>query len=179
MLLKIMQIYIPEFVKKKKLNQLFRMTADAFQSEPPILGGLSFAECLSKYAIFTKEKVESYLQGGGPLEEVKHRLYQNSYNMGQNLRKNLHIKTWEEAVIALNMIYKLIEIDFQYDEKGEIIISKCFFSKYYSGVICKLISSLDEGIAAGLTGGGRLCFHQRITEGCSCCKGSLEQGALK
>lgn len=176
MLLKIIQLYMPEFIKKKKLNELFRLTADAFQVELPELRGFSFAECLSKYALFTKEQAESYLQSGRPLEEVKHRLYQNSCIFGQNLRKSLHIVTWEEAVTILKAIYKIIGIDFQYDRQGEIIINQCFFSKYYSRGVCKLISSLDEGMAAGLSGGGRLCFNQRITEGGSCCKGYFSRG---
>jgi hypothetical protein len=171
-----MQLYIPEFIKKKKLNELFCLTADAFQSELPELRGLTFAECLSKYALFTKEQAERYLQSGRPLEEVKNRLYQNSCIFGQNLRKSLRIVTWEEAVTVLKVIYKLIMIDFQCDRQGEIIIKQCFFSKYYSGGVCKLISSLDEGLTAGLSGGGRLCFNQRITEGGSCCKGYFRGG---
>jgi hypothetical protein len=179
MLLKIMQLYIPKFIKRKKLKELFCLTADAFQSEPPELRGLSFAECLSKYALYTKEQAGSYLQSGRPLEEVKQRLYQNSCIFGQDLRKSLHIITWEGAVTALKTIYKLIGIDLQYDGQFEIIIRQCFFSKYYSGGVCNLISSLDEGIAAGLSGGGRLCFNQRITEGGSCCRGFLDRGLLK
>ena len=171
MLLKIMQLYIPEFIKKKKLDELFRLTADAFQSELPELRGLSFTDRLLKYALFTKEQAENYLQSGRPLEEVKHRLYQNSYILGHSLRKSLHILTGEEALIALKIIYKLIGIDLHYDGQGEIIIKQCFFSNYYSGEVCKLISSLDEGIAAGLSGGGKLCFNQRITQGGGCCKG--------
>ncbi|MEL7566110.1 MAG: hypothetical protein AAGU27_14655 [Dehalobacterium sp.] len=171
MLLKTMQFYLPEFIKKKKINELFRLTADAFQSELPELRGLSFKECLLKYALYTKEQAESYLESGRPLEEIKHRLYQNSYNYGQGLRKNLHIETWEEAVMALKAVYKLIGVDFQCADQGEILVKQCFFSKYYSAEVCKLISSLDEGIAAGLSAGGRLCFHQRITEGGRCCKG--------
>ncbi|MEI7615594.1 MAG: hypothetical protein WCJ54_02685 [Actinomycetota bacterium] len=171
MFLKIMQSYMPEFIKKKKLNELFRLTADAFHSELPELRGLSFTECLSKYALFTKEQAECCLKSGRLLEEVKHRLYHNSCIFGQNLRKSLHVVDWEEAVTALKVIYKLIRIDFQCDRQGEIIIKQCFFSKYYSGEVCKLISSLDEGLAAGLSDGGRLTFNQRITDGCSCCKG--------
>lgn len=176
MLLKIMQLYIPEFIKKIKLNELFCLTADAFQSELPELQGFSVEECLSKYALFTKEQAEIYLQSGRPLEEVKQRLYQNSFIFGQSLRKSLHIITWEEAAAALKVIYKLIGIDFQSDRQGEIIIKQCFFSNYYSGEVCKLISSLDEGLAAGLSGGGRLCFNQRITEGGNCCKGYFSRG---
>ena len=176
MLLKIIQIYMPEFIKKKKLNELFCLTADAFQSELPERRGLTFKECMIKYALFTKELAESYLQSGHPIEEVKNRLYQNSYIFGQNLRKSLHIVTWEEAVTVLKVIYKLMGIDFQCDRQGEIIIKQCFFSKYYSGGVCKLVSSLDEGLAAGLSGGGRLYFNQRITEGGSYCKGYFRGG---
>jgi hypothetical protein len=176
MLLKIIQIYVPEFIKKRKLSELFNLTADAFQCEPPELRGLSFAECLSKYALFTKEQAESYLTGGAPVEEVKHRLYQNSCIFGQSLRKSLHIAEWEESVKALGIIYKLIGIEFHYEGRDEFIIKQCFFSRYYIKETCMIISSLDEGMAAGISGGGRLCFNSRITEGFGCCKGFLGQG---
>ena len=171
MLTKIMGLHMPKFIKRKKLNELFRLTADAFQSGLPELQRLSFVDCLSLYALFTKEQAESYLLSGRPLEEVKQRLYQNSNIFGQNLRKSLHIKTWKEAAEALALIYKSIGIEYQYDSGGEFIIKQCFFSQYYSGEVCKLISSLDEGLAAGLSGGGSLGFNQRMTEGGSCCKG--------
>ena len=179
MLLKIIQLCMPESFKKKKLSELFQLTADAFQSEPSELRGFSFAECLSKYALFTKEQAESYLKSGLPYEEVKHRLYQNSYIFGHNMRKSLHILTWKEAVMVLKVVYKFIGIDFHYNRQGEIIIKQCFFSKYYSGEVCKLISSLDIGLASGLSGGGRLSFNQSITEGGSCCKGYFSRRALK
>jgi len=173
---KIMRIYIPEFIKKEKLGELFRLTADAFQSEPPKLEGLSFAERLTKYALFTKEQAEGYLRSGRSPEEVNKRLYKNSCIFGQSLRKSLHIVTWEDAVTTLKAIYKLIGIDFSYGDQGEFIIRQCFFGKYYSKEVCMLISSLDEGLAAGLSGGGRLCFKQRITEGTSCCIGFFSEG---
>jgi hypothetical protein len=178
MLLKIMQMYIPGFIKRKKINELFRLTADAFQCGLPELRGFSFEECISKYALFTKEQAERYLKSGRSLEELKNRLYQNFYIYGQNIRKSLRIVTWDEAVTVLKVIYKLIGIDFQCIVQGDIIIKKCFFSKYYSPEVCELISSLDEGVAAGLSG-GRLCFNQRITEGGSCCKGHLSVDRLK
>ncbi len=179
MLLKVMQFYIPGFIKKKKLYELFRLTADAFQKEPPQMEGFSFAEGLTKYALFTKEQAEIYLQSGRSLDEVKQRLYQYSYIFGQSLKKSLHIVSWEEAITALKVIYKLIGIDFQYDRQGEFIIKQCFFSKYYSKEVCMLISSLDEGLAAGLSSGNRLCFKQRITEGSGSCKGYFSGEGLK
>jgi hypothetical protein len=176
MLLKIIQLCMTESFKKKKISELFQLTADAFQSDLPELRGFSFAECLSKYALFTKEKAENCLKSGLSLEEVKYRLYKNSYIFGRSIRKSLHIVTWKEAVIVLKVIYKFIGIDFHYNRQGEIIIKQCFFSKYYSGEVCKFISSLDSGLAAGLSGGGKLSFNQSITEGNKCCKGFLYKG---
>lgn len=174
MVLKLIQLYVPGFIRKKKLMDLFRLTADAFQCELPGLRGLSYAECLSEYALFTKKQAESCLMSGMPVEEVKRRLFQNSYLWGQQLRKSLHLVTLDDAVTAMKVIYKLIGIDFHCDSAGEFTIRRCFFSKYYSRGVCDLISSLDEGLAAGLSG-GTLCFSQRITEGRSCCKGHLNR----
>lgn len=176
MLVELMQFYIPDFVKKKKLNELIRLTADAFHSEPPEYRGLSFQECLSKYALYTKKEAESYYQVGYPLGQVKSRLFENSCAFGQTLRESLHVTTWEESAMVLKAIYKHIGIDFHYDRQGQFQIKKCFFSKYYSGEVCRLISSVDEGIASGLSGEGRLSFTQRITEGCNCCKGYFSRG---
>lgn len=180
MLITIMQLYIPEFIKRKKLKDLFRLTADSFGVELPKLKGLSYNDCLSKYALFTKEQAEVYLKSGLPLEEVKRRLYQNSLVFGKKLRKSLHITAWEDTVKALEVIYMLIGIDLKYGRRGEIIVRKCSFSKHYSGEVCRLISSLDEGLAEGLSDGGRLYFNQRITEDSCCCKGYfLKGGDLK
>lgn len=175
MLIKIIQIFMPEFIKKRKLKELFRLTADAFETEMPELRGLTFRECLWKYALFSKEQAERCLQCECRLEEVKSRLYHNSFVFGKNLRKSLHVTTWDESVEVLRAFYKFIGIDFEYDEQNAFEIRQCSFSKYYSAEVCTLISSLDEGLAAGLSNGGRLCFTQRITDGSGCCKGAVLQ----
>jgi len=172
MLLTIMQLYVPEFIKQKKLDELFRLTAAAFRSQPPELGGFSFSERLAEYALFTREQAERCLQDGYSLAEVKCRLYQNAFAFGQDLRRSLRITTREEAAMALKLMYRLIGIDFRCDRQGKFIIRQCFFSRYYSAAVCRLISALDEGLAAGLAGGGRLCFEQRLTDGGSCCQGN-------
>lgn len=191
MLLKILRLYMPGFIRKKKLKELFRLTADAFQTGIPELGGLSFAEYLSEYALFTGAQAERCLLSGCSAEEVKIRLYENSFFFGKNLRKSLHIMNWKESVEALENVYRIIGIDIHFSGRGgsaaakgrsfpeqeEFVIVQCFFSRYYSAETCRLISALDEGLAAGLTG-GRLCFTQRITEGCCCCKGNLNRGDL-
>lgn len=187
-----------EYIKNKKLDELFRLTADAFQSEIPALSGLSFAERLSKYASFTKEQAEKVLMSEGPsdekmsrLKEVEEKLYQNSFLFGKRLRKYFHVRTQDQAIRVLGTVYKMIGIEFQcgkpldqqpsspdgiqHNGQCEFVIRECYFSSFYSAEVCRLISSLDEGLAAGLSGGGILSFTHRITEGCGCCKGSFVQ----
>ncbi|MDD3168267.1 MAG: hypothetical protein PHC91_02235 [Eubacteriales bacterium] len=173
MLIKRMPFFIPESIKKKKLNELFRLTADAFGCDLPERKKLSFQEALQEYALFTKEQAERCLQEETEIEEVKHRLYQNSFLFGMELSSGPMQRVQKKPAAALEIIYRLIGISFQSAGQGEFIIKHCFFSNYYTAEVCMLISSLDEGLSAGLTG-RRLCFTQRITEGCSCCKGVMK-----
>jgi hypothetical protein len=172
-------LHTPEFIKKRMLKELFRLTADSFQTEMPELGKLSFRQGLSMYEEFTEKQGERYLYWEGSpderisrLEAVEEKLYHGSFILGQGLRKSLHIKKPEQAVEALEAIYRLIGIDFRMSGPDEFIVKECYFSGYYSAEVCTMISSLDEGMAAGLTG-GELSFTQRITEGCGCCRGYL------
>lgn len=59
--LSLARIYVPFWIQKKKLKELFALTAQAFQSEGPTLEGLSQKKVLEKYAIFTKENAEKLL----------------------------------------------------------------------------------------------------------------------
>lgn len=175
----LLYLYVPDFVKKQKLQELFTLTAEAFQCEAPSLKGLSFQESMHKYALFTKEQAENQLrQPDDPLDAnnlkcehaLKDRLYKNAFQYGQSLRKKLHCRTPEEIIAVCRLIYKILGIEFCGDTQGNIVISRCFFSAYYSAEVCRLISSLDEGLAAGLSAGSRLAFAVRMTEGNPCCK---------
>jgi hypothetical protein len=171
--LKIAEIYVPTFIKKAKLEELFDCTAAAFNCPVPPLKGLSFDKCLVKYAEFTREEAEKALQSGHDLHQIKQRLYQNAYRLGQNLRKSFHITTTQDVMTMGRILYRVIGIDFQGTVQGEMTINHCFFSKFYSSQVCQVISSLDEGVFAGLSGGKQLVFSQRITEGQNCCKASF------
>jgi hypothetical protein len=185
------KLYIPEYIKNKKLDDLFRLTADAFKTEIPELRGLPFQDRLAEYACFTRDQAEKYLNWEGADEERKSRidaiegkLYQSSFLFGEDLRKKLHIKTGEQAAEALQLIYGIIGIDFRYEREiiagsgspDRFTVKACLFSEYYTAEVCALVSSLDAGLAAGLSC-GRLSFTQRLTEGCSCCMGFFGAGS--
>jgi hypothetical protein len=168
-----LKIYIPSFIKKKKLEQLFDIVADAFGKLPPPLKRLSYRKRLKAFALYTSQEAEMQIQAGQNLEKIKKRLYQNACILGQRIRKDFGIRSTREVMEMSRILYQILEIDFEGDASGEVTIKKCFFSDYYSPQVCQIISSLDEGVAAGLSGGGKLSFWGRITEGKDCCKARL------
>ena len=66
---------------------------------------------------------------------------------------------------AARIAYRMIGIDLRADEHGAVVVDRCSFAAWYSPRVCHLMSSLDAGLIAGLTQGGRLTFSERITEG--------------
>ena len=172
LILRLSQIYIPGFVKKMALVELFEYTVEAFRCEMPKIDDLSFDALLLKYAQFTSDQSQATIRRGDDLQELKKRLYQNSYQLGQKFKKRFRIKSMDDAMAVSRVIYRVIGIDFRGNMQGKIIISRCFFSKIYSSEVCKIISGLDEGILTGLSDGGKLNFSHRITDGerfCNAC----------
>lgn len=173
-ILSILNIYIPTILKKRKIKELFQITGRAFQSEIPPLKGLDYEELLKEYALFAKDQSEKTALDLKKTQEVKNRLHQYAFEMGDKLRKDLHIKRTKDLMVMSRLFYSFLKIDFSGNETGEITINRCYFSNVFSPEVCKIISSLDEGIAEGLSGGMKLSFCQRITEGENCCKGVLK-----
>lgn len=163
-------IYIPSFVKKRKLAELVSLTAQAFGVQMPDLRTHNYEAYLQQYALFTRTETERIIDDPIKKESVKKQLFKNAYQLGAKLRKDFRIKLIDEALTLSRILYRLIEIDFQSNSDGEIIIKKCFFSNWYTPEICDFISALDEGILTGISGGGKLCFSQRITDGTDCCR---------
>jgi hypothetical protein len=173
------QFYLPPSVKRKRLNQLFTLTADAFGSDVPSIEGASLDEFLDRYARFTCEKAEKLIERPEEREKVKERLYQNAFALGSELRRVYRIRTMRDALQMGRIIYKVLKIDFRGNGECGITMKRCFFSNYYSADVCALISAIDEGMMSGLTSGLRLRFIKRITDGDECCEAffSIEEGA--
>jgi hypothetical protein len=173
LLLRIAGRHIPTFIRKRELQKLFRMTASAFGTEIPPMVGFSYNECLSEYARFTRKSVDQSFTKGDNIQIIQDRLFQQAYEYGKMWRKIFNVSSMYEAMEAAKILYQVIGIEFRGTNLGAIEIDKCFFSQQYSPETCKVISSLDAGIMAGLSGDGSLSFSQRITEGFSSCKAHL------
>lgn len=164
----------PALVKRQALVQLFRATAAAFQADMPRLSGLSREQCLLAYARFTAERADEALRQGDDLPGVQARLYENAYRLGRLPGRLLRVQGVGDTMMLGRSLYDILDIDFHGSDSGsgsgEITISRCYFSSFYSPEACQIMSAMDRGLLAGLAGGGELIFTQRITEGYPCCR---------
>jgi hypothetical protein len=165
--------YVPAFLKKKELSKLFNITAEAFGCAAPSISDLSFEESLEQYAQFTRTLAEKIHSGSSHLQRIQNQLYHNAYELGDTYRELFHVSTLTEAMDVCKILYRILGIDFRSTVNGKIEIPSCYFSTYYSASTCRLISFLDAGLMAGLSGGGRLTFFKRITEGFHCCRAEI------
>jgi hypothetical protein len=164
------RIFLPLPVRKRKLGDLFLLTARAFNATLPPLEGLSWADLRLRYGEFSGELAEKVIRNPEEFELVKRRLLDGAFRLGQELRHELRISSAKDAMTAARILYKTLKMDFRGNGLGDIVIRKCFFSRLYSPEVCRLMSSVDAGILAGLIGGGTLDFTQRLTEGYGCCR---------
>jgi hypothetical protein len=157
------------------VRELLALTAEAFGASAPSLRGLSYGDSLKTFAMFSRDEAERSLRTGTELDEIRNALYRRAFALGNNSRRWLMIRTLEESMLAARLLYSCCSIDLRGSPRGVIAVHRCFFSSYYTGDVCRVIASLDEGLLAGLSGGRRLSFSQRITEGAMICKGILAE----
>ncbi|HTO94415.1 MAG TPA: hypothetical protein VMM80_08565 [Bacteroidota bacterium] len=161
---------LPLFARKSMMNRLVRMTAEAFGTAPPDLGGLKPESALQRYALFTREEVARIAGDPARRAAVQERLYRASSTTAASARRLLGVTHWEAAAAVARRFYGYIGIDMNATPRGNITISSCVFSRYYSPDTCDVVSALDSGMIAGLAGDGDLTFSSRITEGAPCCR---------
>jgi hypothetical protein len=169
--------HMPSIVKRHELAQLFQSTAAAFQCDMPRLSGLSREQCLREYARFTADRAEKVLRSGSDISEVRERLYRNAYHLGRTPGRLLRVRSVEDVMALAQFLYGILDIEFYGSGSGEITISRCYFSSFYSPAVCQVMSAMDRGLLAGLAGAGDLVFTQRITEGRPCCRGRFTLAA--
>ena len=171
---KLMPPELPVFVRREILAELYEATVDAFECPAPAYAGLSYPECLRTYAQFTAEQAERALKSGRDLRPLEARLYGNARPLGGKVRRWLGVNTLGEVMQVGRVLYRAIGVEMQGDAHGQVTVNRCYFSQFYSGAVCRLISALDDGVFAGLSGGWRLAFSARLTEGGGCCRAKLQ-----
>ncbi len=166
-------LYVPAAVKKRKLTELARLTARAFDAEPPALDGLPWRVRLATYALFTRQLAEEAIDRQDAAALAR-RLFEEARPFGQELARELRISDLDTALAAARILYRALGIDLVGDRGGEIVVRRCYFAQLYTHEVCRLMSAVDYGILSGLAGFATLRFEQRLTAGDPCCRARFE-----
>lgn len=164
------RFFLPRALQKRKLAELFRLTARAFETAPPSVEGLSLGDMRRLYAEFSGDAAERALGRPDALEAAERRLFDEASGLGREIRRELGVSTPREVMAAARVLYRGLEIDLEGSPDGDIVVRRCSFSRRYSPEVCRLMSRLDAGVLAGLAGGGELAFTERLTEGAGRCR---------
>ncbi|MBR1633497.1 MAG: hypothetical protein IJ682_00385 [Lachnospiraceae bacterium] len=170
-LLSLLEAYTPPLFVRLELQILLDTTARAFAVPSRRIWQLSAQNALRAYAAFTTECMQNASIRPG-------RLYRTAFALGHRLRRLTGFTDDAELSRLVVLLYRGIGITIDGHLPGEIAVPSCFFSRYYTPKQCALMSCVDAGVIAGLYGGGRLVFTERITEGCQQCLAEFtkEQG---
>jgi len=176
------RLHVPRRERRQALEELFARTAAAFGSPVPAPQGRGTHARLAEYACFTRERAEEALAssaGDGPaaLAALERRLYRAARALGGRYRLRLALRSPAEALAAARLLYRQLGIDFRSFPDGRILIRRCAFAALYTPAVCALVSALDQGLLAGLAGGGELRFAERLTEGACCCRAQFKEGS--
>jgi hypothetical protein len=171
--------HVPDPVRRWVLRALFRATADAFEEPLPDLRGLSNERLLHGYASWSNRLAREVLDDPSRRDGAERRLFANTERLGRRARRMLGVRTTSEAMHVARRVYELIGIDLTGDERGRVVVAGCRFATTYSPDVCGVMSASDAGLLAGLAGGGRLTFTERISAGAPACIATLQQGAAR
>ncbi|MCD8361743.1 MAG: hypothetical protein LUC98_02070 [Lachnospiraceae bacterium] len=154
---------------------LTRQTARAFDVDAPKIMGRSAEENLRAYARFTANASTRALRSGQDIKVLRRKLYRMAYGLGSGLRRWMRPQNEQECLAIVTLLYRNIGIQISEETPGTFLVSRCYFSAFYTPELCSLISAIDQGIFAGIYRGGKLTFRQRITEGQDTCRATLRR----
>jgi len=165
-ILKALERHTPRWVICLEVRVLCGTTARGFGVPARRIRAWSAEKALMEYAVFSARC----------LRQVKadpERLYREAYRTGERVRRLTGFTERKELQRLVFYLYRNIRILMDGQLPGEVTVSRCFFSRIYTPEECALMSNVDSGMIAGILGGGKLTFSERITEGCGGCRARL------
>lgn len=168
--LSFLRLHVPGALRRSILRDLIAATARAFERHPPDTKGLTAPELMAHVIECSRAWAEAAIRTGADLDPLDRRLYAEASELGRRARQRLHISSEADGLAAARIIYGTIGIDFRPRRSGEVVVPRCAFARAYGPDVCRLMSSMDSGLIAGLTGSDGLRFTERITEGAVACR---------
>ena len=101
------------------------------------------------------------------------RIFGEAYRLGRRIRRITGFSCREDRERLVFYLYGNIGIKVSGCLPGEILIPSCYFANVYTPQECGRMSRMDWGLIAGICGGGKLVFKERLTQGCGRCRAVL------
>ena len=168
--------WIPGPAKHRAVDGLYKLTADAFGIKTPRTPDGPLTERIEAFARFSHSCAQQHMNAGKDPDPVMRELYRQAKILSGELRSVFNTTSKQEYLELLEILYGIIGITVETEESGHIHVTTCAFSSVYSPETCRIMSAVDDGIAVGLWGCGRLIFSRRITEGFSYCEARFDFG---
>lgn len=153
----------PDIIASVEIQILLDTTARGFGVKGKRVWNHRPQRALREYSDFTV----SCMKRG---ETDADRLYAEAFRTGSMVRRVTGFRSSRDIEKLVFYLYSNIGIAMYGYLPGEVIVRECRFSRFYTPEQCLIMSSVDSGIIAGIAGGGRLDFTERLTEGNSCCR---------
>lgn len=161
-LLRVLERHPLKLFSRTQLQILLNATARAFEVPGKQIWHFPYRRALKEYAVFTERCMR--------LHHVdSQRLYREAYALGSRVQQLTGFTDSGDLRRLAFFLYRNIDIHMDGSIPGEVTVSSCYFSRFYTPEQCALMSYMDSGIIAGLWGGGHLTFTERITEGYETC----------
>lgn len=167
--LMLLRLHIPASVRRGVLRDLIAATARAFERGLPDTTRLTEPELLSRAIECSRAWAEEAIRTGADLDRLEGRMFHEASRLGRRARQRLHVSSEADGLAAARIVYGAIGIDLHPRGTREVSIPRCAFASAYVPDVCRLMSSMDSGLIAGLTGARGLRFTDRITEGAAAC----------
>ncbi|MBI5679722.1 MAG: L-2-amino-thiazoline-4-carboxylic acid hydrolase [Methanobacterium sp.] len=188
--LKIASLWLPEYILKKELDKVARVTIEGFndvlkQHAPERIGEIAtkdknlegpIEERRAAMAMAHNNRVKLLIDVLGYENAIKigrEAMFKVGCKLGQEARQRLGVgNSFKDLELAAKILYKILGIDFKIENSdGKLFmkVNRCYLSKYYSSESCMVLSAADEGVVHGLNENMSMIFKERITAGAQEC----------
>ena len=164
----VLRLHLPAFVRRSILTELVDATARAFGAPPRGREGpCPSCWCARSSSRALRPRCREQL---GRSRTGRATPVLRGPRVGSACEGAPQLKTEAEGLAAARVLYGAIGIDFRPGRARDIVVPSCAFAPAYGPQVCRLMSSMDSGLVAGLTGADGIRFTERITEGAVACR---------
>ena len=190
----ILDLWTPNFVIRKELDDIFGKTTAALQAliseyakekievkdqkQQPPKAIKELRAIMAQTQATMVETLEATLGREEALRLGRKALFSVGKNLGMQARSRLGVgDSKSDLVTAAKVLYRVLGIRFHLDwidnSNAVAIIDRCALSEKYSELTCEVLSATDEGVMQGLQPNVSMRFKQYMTSGCKNCKASI------